>query len=317
MKKSDNKNIKRKVIKLAVATTLISLLTVRGVKLVKGKQEATRILNTHNNSDNATHTENVVAHRGFSALEPDNSYESVLLALNTDCVDMIEIDVRKTLDNQIILHHDQYINFDDSELLIEETNLDEIDTKTLNRRYPFFGIEGYLYDDSLFQFERYLSRDAEDKEVIKFSDFVKWYSFDKPLIVDVKANEANNDYMVMLNHILHNKKDKIYIQSDNYDFISKMMELYPDYRYFFIVNSMDDLSNMNDDFTGFTVRNNMLSKIRIDQDKMYLIYTINSSKKYLKLLGNRKYNENMYIITDNPDYICALSEQKKKKIRVL
>jgi glycerophosphoryl diester phosphodiesterase len=309
--KSDSKKIKKRIIKLAVASTLVSIVTINGIKLVKGSNEATKILEMHNNS-NSTHSENIVAHRGFSALEPDNSYESVLLALDTDCVDMIEIDVRKTLDNQIILHHDTTINFDNSLLNIEDINLDEVDTNTLKRRYPFFKIEGYLYDDSLFQLQRFLKKDAEDKEIIKFDDFIEWYSFDKPLIVDIKAEEVSLSFMARLNDILKDKKDKIYLQSNYYEFISKMMDLYPDYKYFFIVNSMDDLANMDDDFTGFTVKKDMLSKIEIDKDKMYLIYTVNSSKSYLKLISNKKYKENMYIITDNPDYICALSDEKKK-----
>ncbi len=312
MKKSDDK--KRKVLKLVITSALLSIMTVQGVKLVKGRTEAYRILDEHNNS-NSNHQEHIVAHRGFSGLEPDNSYESVLLALESDCVDMIEIDVRKTMDNQIIIHHDTTINFNDSLFSIEEINLDEIDEKTLIRRYPFFDIEGYLYNDFIFQFERFLEKDAEDKEVIRFDNFIKWYSFEKPLIVDVKVGDISFDYMIKLNNILKDKKDKVFIQSENYEFISKMMELFPDYRYFYIINSVDDLSNMNSQFAGYTVRSNLLSKVQIDQDKMYLIYTINSSKKYVKLLSNKKYNEDMYIITDNPDYICALSDQKKKRMR--
>ena len=44
---------------------------------------------------------------------------------------------------------------------------------------------------------------------------------------------------------------------------------------------------------------------------MYFIYTINSSKTYLDLINQKNYQSNFYIITDNPDYICALNDSKK------
>lgn len=305
------KGKKKRIIKLVATTAIITLLTTHGIKLVKGKNAVHKILENH--SESIFHDENIVAHRGFSGLEPDNSYESVELALNTPCVDMIEIDVRKTKDNQIILHHDSIINFNDTFTNIEDINLEEIDTNTLKRKYPFLNFAAYPYDDTLFLAERFLNRDAEDREIIKLVDFINWYSFDKPLIIDVKMSEVSREYMDELNRILGNHKDNVYIQSENYDFLKEMMKIYGDYKYFFIVNSNDDIEKMTVDFDGFTIRSRLLSKVKIIDNKTYLVYTINSSRKYLRLLENKKYNEDMYIITDNPDYICAISESKQLK----
>ena len=113
-----------------------------------------------------------------------------------------------------------------------------------------------------------------------------------------------------LNRILNPYKDKIFIQSTCYDFLNKMLELYPDYRYLFIVNSKDDLNKKNNNFTGYTIKYSLLNKMNIEDDKIYFIYTINNNLKYNNLLNNINYRDNMYIITDNPDYICALSENK-------
>ena len=305
------KEKKKRAIKVIATTAIITLLTTHGIKLVKVKNDIYKVLENHNES--ILHDENIVAHRGFSGLEPDNSYESVELALNTPCVDMIEIDVRKTNDNQIILHHDSIINFDDNIANIEDINLEEIDINTLKRKYPFFNFSSYPYDDTLFLIERFLNRDAEDKEIIKLDNFIDCYSFDKPLIVDVKASKVSRDYMDELNRILRSHKDKVFIQSDNYEFLKEMMSTYSDYKYFFIVNSNDDIEKMTVDFDGFTIRSRLLSKVKIIDNKTYLVYTINSSRKYLRLLENKKYNEDMYIITDNPDYICAISESKQLK----
>ena len=89
-----------------------------------------------------------------------------------------------------------------------------------------------------------------------------------------------------------------------------MIELYPNYNYLYIVNSYDDLKNKNNNFKGYTIKYSLLNKTKIEENKLYFIYTINSNKKYYDLLNNKNYKNKMYIITDQPDYICALSENK-------
>ena len=91
-------------------SSLFAILSSRTIRLIKVEQETKQLLKTHYES--ISHEENIVAHRGFSGLEPDNTYESVGRALNTPCVDMIEIDVRLTKDGKIVLHHDSFINID-------------------------------------------------------------------------------------------------------------------------------------------------------------------------------------------------------------
>lgn len=53
----------------------------------------------------------VVGHRGASAYKPDNTMESFRQAVN-DGADMIELDVRKTIDGVLVLYHDWYLNSD-------------------------------------------------------------------------------------------------------------------------------------------------------------------------------------------------------------
>ena len=68
---------------------------------------------------------------------------------------------------------------------------------------------------------------------------------------------------------------------------------------------------MDSEFAGFTVRQGLLNKINIDEEKTYLIWTVNSSTRYINLINNKKYRSRMYIITDHPDYICALGEARR------
>jgi glycerophosphoryl diester phosphodiesterase len=53
----------------------------------------------------------VVGHRGASAYLPDNTMESFRQAV-ADKADMIELDVRKTVDGELVLYHDWYLKDD-------------------------------------------------------------------------------------------------------------------------------------------------------------------------------------------------------------
>lgn len=51
----------------------------------------------------------IIAHRGASALEPENTLKSFIKAMKLG-VDMVECDVRTTLDGQLVIHHDPYLD---------------------------------------------------------------------------------------------------------------------------------------------------------------------------------------------------------------
>ena len=47
----------------------------------------------------------IIAHRGASALAPENTLAAISLAVEMG-VDMVECDLRRTADDKIVLHHD-------------------------------------------------------------------------------------------------------------------------------------------------------------------------------------------------------------------
>ena len=134
------RNKKKVFVRCIVVASLLALCASKGFKLVDAKNKAYELIETHTNEEDSEHPENVVAHRGFSSIAPDNSYESVSLALDCDCVDMIEIDVRMTHDGTLILHHDSTLSFEDLPVKIEDLNLEEVDVEKLNRRFSNFSI---------------------------------------------------------------------------------------------------------------------------------------------------------------------------------
>ena len=282
-----------------------------GIKLIKGKNKAYESLRLHQRSTN--HSELLVAHRGYSSLEPDNSYEGVERSLESECADIIEIDVRMTKDNQLILHHDSTIDYRGRYTSIDTINLDTLDESKVKSRNPSFNFENMLYDDFLFHLERFHNKDKEDQEIIKFEDFINWYPFDKKLIIDVKTDKVDPKFIEELNRILNEHKGDVYIQSADISFLTEMKKRYKDYSYLFIVNSIDDIPHMDDDMDGFTIKSSFLSRAIIKDDKMYTIYTINSRNKYLSIISNPNYREDMYLVTDDPDYLCEVGEEHKKK----
>lgn len=63
----------------------------------------------NNNNNNNNRLPLVVSHRGYSALAPENTIPSFLLAAEAG-TDGIEIDIRITKDNQLVVIHDDYLN---------------------------------------------------------------------------------------------------------------------------------------------------------------------------------------------------------------
>ena len=299
----------KKIRNLTIGIITFCLLSSYSLKLIKGSNTAKKIVKEH--KDDSYHLENIVAHRGFSGLFSDNSSEGIKYASDSECVDMIEIDISITKDKQLILYHDNLINIDDFTVKIEDLNLKDLDEDFIIKSYPSYPIEELLYDDTWFLLERFLNKSYKNEYIVKLEDFISSYSFSKTLILDIKASSVDYLFIEKLNKVLEQYKDYIYIQSDHYDFLIEMMKLYPDYKYIYIIKSETSIENMNNNFSGYAVKYNLLDKIEILPDKLYLVYTINSNKKYLNLLNYDYYQENMYIVTDNPDYICALSENKK------
>ena len=300
-----NKKLKR----FSVSALAIILLGSYSYNLIKGEKSAKKIVTNHRND--ITHQENIVAHRGFSGLYQDNSMEGVKEALNSDCVDMIEIDVRMTNDRKLVLHHDPFIILEDLIIGLDDLILTNLDQELVVHNFPLYNIEELLYDDTLFLFKRFITKNENGSNLVKLEDLVNWYNFSKPLIIDVKTSGHNLDLIKELDRILNPYKDKIFIQSDCYDFLVWMKKLYPDYKYLYIIKNKDSIKKPDIGFWGYTIKYSLLDDIEINSNKMYLVYTFNTNKKYFNLLNNKNYQSNMYIITDNPDYICALGNDKK------
>ena len=279
----------------------IGVLTIlflgNSFRLIKGNKEALKVVSNHQNSNN--HEENIVAHRGFSGIYPDNSYLAISKALELPCVDMIEIDVRLTSDKTIVLHHDKNTSINDLIVSISKVDLTDMEDDLAINDFNLYNLGDINTEDSIFLFSRYLSKSKYQSYLIRLKN--------------IKTNKVDYQFMEELNNLLIGYQGNIYIQSNCYEFLIYMQEKYPSYKYLFIVNSKNDITKMSSNFDGFTINYKLLGDIIVDDDKLYFIYTINSKEKYLNVINNENYHENMYIITDNPDYICGLHDKLLRK----
>ena len=293
----------------------IGVLTIlflgNSFRLIKGNKEALKVVSNHQNSNN--HEENIVAHRGFSGIYPDNSYLAISKALELPCVDMIEIDVRLTSDKTIVLHHDKNTSINDLIVSISKVDLTDIEDDLAINDFNLYNLGDINTEDSIFLFSRYLSKSKYQSYLIRLKNILFLFKDSKTLIIDIKTNKVDYQFMEELNNLLIGYQGNIYIQSNCYEFLIYMQEKYPSYKYLFIVNSKNDITKMSSNFDGFTINYKLLGDIIVDDDKLYFIYTINSKEKYLNVINNENYHENMYIITDNPDYICGLHDKLLRK----
>lgn len=300
---------KRKIKNITICT-LAFLVLNKGIKLVKNRNIALEVMSNHENI--TTHASNLVAHRGFSGMYPDNSYSSINKAINMPCVNLIEIDVRLTNDNTLVLHHDASFSIDDLIVSIASLNLSDIEEDLVINDFNLYNLSDLTSNDLLFLYKRYLNKNKNVNYLIRLKNLIPFYmeSTDKNLIIDIKTSNKDITLMEELDKILSGYKNRIYLQTDSYDFLIEMKNKYPDYKYLYIINSKKDLDKMNIDITGFTIKYSLFNKIKLDEEKMYFVYTINSSEKYFNLINSKNYNNNIYIITDNPDYICGLEKTK-------
>ena len=293
----------------------IGILTIlflgNSFRLIKGNKEALKVVSNHQNSNN--HEENIVAHRGFSGIYPDNSYLAISKALELPCVDMIEIDVRLTSDKSVVLHHDKNTSINDLIVSISKVDLTDIEDDLAINDFNLYNLGDINTEDSIFLFSRYLSKSKYQSYLIRLKNILFLFKDSKALIIDIKTNKVDYQFIEELNNLLIGYQGNIYIQSNCYEFLIYMQEKYPSYKYLFIVNSKKDIKKMSSNFDGFTINYKLLDDIIVDDDKLYFIYTINSKEKYLNVINNENYHENMYIITDNPDYICGLHDKLLRK----
>lgn len=262
----------------------------------------------------------VIAHRGFSSIEIENSVSAIEKGLEIDCSDGIEIDVRISKDNEVVLSHNKFV---EGLGKIEESTIEEIQNTTnrLNEISKLKMLKDLIGSvDGKLVFDRYNNLCQKEEEIITLNDVLE-YDLDKILIIDLKfEDDTYKELYTKVNEIISNYEGNldIILQSDNYDYLNEMKELYPNYKYQLIISKKKNLEYIDSDFNAFCIRKNLINKKIVkelkEQNKNISIWTINSYEDYNSLY-NKLDNliKEVNIITDYPDEICYLLNDKKVK----
>lgn len=295
-------------------TLACSLLVLDKIKFEKNV--------TKHSQTECNHDGNVVAHRGFSSLEVENSFNSVKTAADCVCVDSIEVDVRLTKDNELVLAHNSYVS-----------GVGKISDKTLvelkKEKYTNFDVpklqlmKSYIVNkDGKLIYDRYFSNKDSKEKITTLENVIDNIDSNKTLLVDMKFSKSNNDtFMDKVNEIFKEYEGSfdIILQANNYEELLKMKQKYPQYKYQLIIRKKKELKYLDSEFTMFGIRKNLITKDILDEQiekgNTISVWTINYFYEYEELKDKLGESINdILIITDYPDEICYLNNKDKAKI---
>lgn len=153
-----------------------------------------------------------IAHRGNNNHgHAENTKEALLASLATDYIAGIELDVRKTKDNQLVIIHNPTI------------------TWTSNGN----GIVKYM---NLKELEQYnFGTEKHPSKICTLNDLLKEIQSQKVIMIEAKENDIGE----LLYHTIQNyTRLNLYICSFDYDFVISFKKKYPNYKVGLIMGDM-------------------------------------------------------------------------------
>ena len=291
-----------------ISTTTISLLYTNRSKYEK-------YVNNHIQTKN--HNANIIAHRGFSSLELENSFKSVNLAFDCNCCDGVEIDVRLSKDNEIVLAHDESV-FGIGK--IKNKTLDELKEKK-RKNNPIKNttqVKTIFSKDAKLVIDRNKELNNSKEHICTLNEILDEINKNKILLVDLKFNNETDEKLYSkINNLFKDYKGdlKIIFQADDYEILKQMKDLYPDYKYQLIIKKEKQLKYTDSDFDYYCIRKNLISKELVNNliynDKKICVWTVNTYTDFKNLSNELGANlKDVYIITDYPDEMCYLFNKK-------
>lgn len=298
------KNIIKKL--LVYATTSCILTSSYNVKTSSNDIiEKNQITTTQEDTTNYK----MAAHRGFSSKEIENTKKAISLASKKNYIDYIEIDVRLTKDNEIILSHNDtlYITPYDKKLINTSTYDELTSTQYIHKDNIFKDI---LLNAALYDFtkvERQIKLNNKTYKICNLENAIK-SSKDKKIILDIKFNNNIKIFSeTLLQKLQGYEKDKFIIQSSNLTGLLYLKNLAPDYEYQAIISKESSLlyGELFDDVClKKTIIDYDYVKEKLDEDKKVSVWTLNS--KYDVDNVTNKLNDlskDIIYITDYPDMV--------------
>lgn len=273
----------------------------------------TFIVTSINNYENKSHylkhpgsSNHIVAHRGYSSLEYENSLESIILANESDCVDAIEVDVRMTNDSFLVLSHNNKIKTEISKTKVSDMTYDEFMKVKLTHETAIKNKNEIMIN------ENFLSSTATD--IFNVLNIVET----KTLILDVKYGKKIKTLNKKLLKLIE-YNDNVIIQSSNIDGLKDLLYRNSKVKYQYVIDEPGDFYNVTNDLYGVAIKYNLVNYDNvsrlINNGIKVFVWTINDTKTYKKIIDETKeYSNELFYITDYPNILCSFDIKNFRKV---
>lgn len=224
---------------------------------------------------------NLIAHRGQNSKKyKENTQEAITNSLKPPYIKGIEIDVRLTKDNKLVVIHDMTINR----------------TSTGS---------GFVKNETLKTLKKHNYGTKENPSTIStLKEILKNYPNDKILLIEIKHETKNINKFIkyFYNEIKNFKNKKLYIMSFNPKIIKTLKEKHPTLKCGILTSTIIN-SKVNEENLDFIATSSYNTEKLKTNKKPTFIWAIKTKKKYLEL-KNKTINPNTYYIVDFPkEYI--------------
>ena len=227
----------------------------------------------------------VTAHRGYSSKYPENTLLSFSKAIEVNSNE-IELDVRLTKDNKVVVLHDSNLN-----------RVGNVNKYVSNIKYE----------------DLKKIKVGDNETVPLFEDVLKLIQ-DKDIKVNIELKSIEkNEQLVQSTIDLINKynlKDKCYFSSFEYSMLLKVKEIDSSFKTLFISNSSDNLFNYEVD--GYSLNHkcvdiNLVKEIHKNNKEIH-VWTVNSEDDIYSMIKMNVDN----IITNNVELVQNMIDKFKK-----
>lgn len=220
---------------------------------------------------------NFIAHRGLNSTEyKENTKKAILDSLKRDYIKGIEIDVRITKDNKIVVIHDASIN------------------RTSNGY-------GLVSNMTLKKLKRYnFGTNKNPSQISTLNDILKIMPKEKIIIIEIKHNirEDSDNFINYFYKIVKKYKNlNIYISSFNSQIIASLKTLDSNLRCAVFSSKIINSEHKGNNY-DFTIISSYSVNIKENYKTPIFIWAIYNKKQYLNLTNDFK--KNAFYIVDYP-----------------
>lgn len=257
----------------------------------------------------------IAAHRGHCDDYVENTNAAFENASNSMLVDYIEVDVRLTSDNKLVVVHNNSVLCDNGQKLCISTSNEEDVVNSQFIHFPANALKDFLIS---------LWNDTEGRLVRKrfFSTYGKKYFIpsvdeafascgEKDILLDLKFKDDferfENALFCFLDSCYY--EGDVILQSADLESLKRLQEKHPNYTYSAIINSESDFEYC-DSFDVLGIRKNLVGCNQtldaLKNGKDVLVWTINSVDELNSVrcqLGD--FSNNIIYVTDYPNMVAA------------